>query len=144
MSEQGLSLRTISGAPSRTEALVRMLTEDIQSGRLKPGQRIPTEQELVVLAGVSRTVVREAVAALKADGLLVTRQGIGAFVATTPGQGRFRIDPREAQSLERVVHVLDLRIGIEVEAAGLAAERANRGEIDSIAAKCAEFDRTVR
>src|SRR3990170_3511985 len=66
---------------SLTHELITRLTADITSGKLEPGSRLPTEQELIVATGVSRTVLREAVAALRADGLVVTRQGVGAFVA---------------------------------------------------------------
>jgi len=54
------------------------LSADIRGGRLAPGTRLPTEQMLTTELGVSRTVVREAVAALRADGLIVTRRGSGA------------------------------------------------------------------
>src|ERR1041384_8258091 len=64
---------------SLTHELVERLGADITSGKLAPGARLPTEQELIAATGVSRTVVREAVAALRAEGLVVTRQGVGAF-----------------------------------------------------------------
>ena len=49
---------------------------------------------MIASLGVSRTVVREAVAALRAEGLVITRQGVGAFVAVTPGRP-FRIETRD-------------------------------------------------
>ncbi|MCA0425475.1 MAG: GntR family transcriptional regulator, partial [Proteobacteria bacterium] len=61
MVDNGFSLKPVSGTQSRTSDLVRMLSEDIRSGRIKPGEKLPTEQEIVRLTGVSRTVVREAV-----------------------------------------------------------------------------------
>ena len=64
-----------------TGELVARLTADIVSGKLPPGSQLPTEQEMIAATGVSRTVMREAVAALRADRLVVTRQGVGAFVA---------------------------------------------------------------
>ena len=73
----------VAAPRSLTHGLIAQITADITSGRLKPGARLPTEQELIAATGVSRTVVREAVAALRADGLVVTRQGVGAFVAET-------------------------------------------------------------
>jgi DNA-binding FadR family transcriptional regulator len=69
-------------------------------------------------------VVREAVAALRAEGLITTRQGSGAFVAADLGRRGFRIDPDGLGSLEQVLQVLELRQAIEVEAAALAATRA--------------------
>jgi len=80
---------------------------------------------LTAALGVSRTVLREAVAALRAEGLVETRQGVGAFVARDVQRRPFRIDPDGLRSIGEVVHVMELRTGIEVEAAGIAAERAN-------------------
>ena len=68
-------------------------------------------------------MVREAVAALRAEGLVVTRQGVGAFVAGEPAPAVPH--PRgELRTLREVLEVMELRTGIEIEAAGLAAERA--------------------
>jgi DNA-binding FadR family transcriptional regulator len=121
--------------PSRslTEDLVRRLTDEIVGGRLQPGARLPTEQQLVEALGVSRTVVREAVAALRADGLVVTRQGVGAFVATHWQRRPFRIDPDELQSLDKLLNVMELRTGVEVEAAGLAAVRRTAAHLRRLA-----------
>ena len=68
-------------SPTLAHALVERLSAEILSGRLAPGARLPTEQDLIATTGVSRTVVREAIAALRAEGLVLTRQGAGAFVA---------------------------------------------------------------
>jgi DNA-binding FadR family transcriptional regulator len=76
---------------SLTQMLIERLSAQIMAGELKPGAQLPTEPELIAAAGVSRTVVREAVSALRAEGLVVTRQGVGAFVAETPRRP-FRIE----------------------------------------------------
>jgi GntR family transcriptional repressor for pyruvate dehydrogenase complex len=104
----------------------RRIAADITTGRLLPGTRLPTEQELMSAMGVSRTVVREAVAALRAEGLIATRQGIGSFVAALPAQGLFRIEPGQAETLADALHIMELRTAVETEAAGLAAERATK------------------
>ena len=102
-------------APARrlTEDLVQRLRQQILSGALAPGAKLPTEQQLVASLGVSRTVVREAVAALRADGLVLTRQGVGAFVAEQNNNRPFRIDPDQLDSLQRVLDVMELRIAVE-------------------------------
>lgn len=141
MTDRAMSLRQVSGSQSRTSDLVRMLSEDIRAGRIKPGEKLPTEQEIVKLTGVSRTVVREAVAALRAEGLVVTRQGVGAFVTAAPGQGMFRIASEDVESIERVLQILELRVGLEVEAAGLAARRADPVTIAAIAEAHEEYER---
>jgi DNA-binding FadR family transcriptional regulator len=118
-------------ANNLAEQVMARLSADIRGGRLAPGTRLPTEQMLTKELGVSRTVVREAVAALRADGLVVTRRGSGAFVAD-PSAGPFRIGPPRATSLSDVLNVMELRLAVEVQAAGLAAERANRKQLGSI------------
>ena len=62
-------------------------------------------------------------AALRADGLVTTRQGSGAFVAADASRVPFRIDPEGLSSIDDVLEVMELRLAIEVEAAALAAER---------------------
>jgi DNA-binding FadR family transcriptional regulator len=122
----------LSPPRSLTHELVARLTADITSGKIPPGSQLPTEQELIAAAGVSRTVVREAVAALRAEGLVVTRQGVGAFV---PENARrpFRVDLHQLSSLSDVLDVMELRTGIEIETAGLAAERASPAQLRTIA-----------
>jgi DNA-binding FadR family transcriptional regulator len=115
------------------EQVMVRLSGDIRGGRLAPGTRLPTEQMLTTELGVSRTVVREAVAALRADGLIVTRRGSGAYVAD-PAAGPFRIVPPRDTSLTDVLNVMELRLAVEVQAAGLAAERASRKQLASIRA----------
>ena len=82
--------------------------------------------------GVSRTVVREAIAALRAEGLVETRQGSGAFVAADPRGRPFRIDPDGLHSIPQVLDVMELRICVEVEGAGLAASRRTRADVTRI------------
>jgi DNA-binding FadR family transcriptional regulator len=117
-------LARLPPAQSRTGELIERLKTEIAAGRFDPGARLPTEIEMMTALGVSRTVVREAVAALRAEGLVETRQGVGAFVARDVQRRPFRIDPAGLASLEAVIQIMELRTGIEVEAAGLAAERA--------------------
>ena len=124
LSSPSLSMiRPLPAPRSLTGELVARLTEDITSGKIVPGSQLPTEQELIAATGVSRTVVREAVAALRAEGLVITRQGVGAFV---PENARrpLRIDFDRLSPLRAVLDVMELRTGIEIEAAGLAAARA--------------------
>src|SRR6266550_3348615 len=87
------------------ERVMARLGADIRGGRLAPGDRLPTEQELTSTMGVSRTVVREAVAALRADGLVVTRRGSGAYVAD-PAAGPFRIAAPKAAALGDILDVM--------------------------------------
>lgn len=119
--------RPLGPAKNRTGEVVERLASEIANGRIAPGARLPTEQELTAALGVSRTVVREAVAVLRAEGLVETRQGVGAFVVRDVQRRPFRIDPDGLRTISEVVQVMELRTGIEVEAAGIAAERADGG-----------------
>jgi DNA-binding FadR family transcriptional regulator len=126
-------LRPLRPTRNLTEEVVARIAGEIRAGRLAPGARLPTEQRLMQAMGVSRTVVREAVAALRAEGLVTTRQGSGAFVAPDTSRVPFRIDPNGLSSIEDVLEVMELRLAIEVEAAALAAERMTAHTLAPIA-----------
>jgi DNA-binding FadR family transcriptional regulator len=125
------------------EQVMARLSADIRGGRLAPGARLPTEQDLTTEFGVSRTVVREAVAALRADGLVVTRRGSGAYVAD-PTAGPFRIVPPRATSLSDILNIMELRLAVEVQAAGFAAERAGRKQLVPIQAAWRAVDAALQ
>src|SRR5712691_6664809 len=138
-----VKIRPLAAERKLSRRLFEQLAEQIKGGRLAPGARLPTEQELTRAARVSRTVVREAVAALRAEGLVVTRQGVGAFVSAEPQRAPFRIDPERMQSLDEILNVMELRLGVEIESAGLAAERASRAQVRAIAAALDAIDRAA-
>ena len=137
------SLRRLRPSRNLTDRAAAGIATEIRDGRLLPGSRLPTEQELMVALGVSRTVVREAVSALRADGLVVTRQGSGAFVAQDASRVPFRIDPDSIASITDVLDVMELRLAIEVEAAALASERATARQIGAIMRAHAAIDAAV-
>src|SRR5262245_54232947 len=116
-------LRPLPPVRNLTDEVIERIKKEILAGRLAPGARLPTEQELMRALGVSRTVVREAVAALRADGLITTRQGSGAYVASDVSRVPFRIDPEGLSSIEDGLEVMELMLAIEVEAAARAAQR---------------------
>jgi len=103
--------------------LVDALGARIREGRLAAGTKLPTEAEVMGEFGVSRTVVREALSMLQAGGLVATRHGVGTFVVGAGEASNFRIAPEQVATIREVVAVLELRIGLEAEAAALAATR---------------------
>lgn len=96
----------------------------IEAEDLTPGDRLPSADQLCQQFSVSRTVVREAIATLKAEGRLRSLRGSGVYVARpedrTPVASMFMAAPQE---IEDILDFMEFRIAIEVEAAGLAAER---------------------
>ncbi len=121
--------------------LVESLGDRIRAGRLALGDKLPTEAAIMTEFNVSRTVVREAISKLQASGLVETRHGIGTFVLGLGQAPGFKITPEQFSTLRDVIAVLELRIGVETEAAALAAQRrsddnlkAMREALDAVAA----------
>lgn len=127
--------------PKLSARVIETLRGDIQSGRIPGGRKLPTEAQLTEQFGVSRTVVREAVAALAADGLVETRQGAGTFAVA---QRFAAFSNLAADKISIAINVLEVRIGIEVESAGLAAARRNPSQDAAIHEAFYEFDRLLR
>lgn len=99
------------------------LREQIRACTLRPGDKLPTEAEIMQQHGVSRTVVREAISGLQAAGFVDTRHGIGTFVLDCPASIEFRVEPGSIPTVRDILSMLELRIGLESEAAFLAAAR---------------------
>ncbi len=115
----------------------------IRDGRLSPGERLPTEAAIMASFGVSRTVVREALSKLQAAGLVHTRHGVGTFVVGPTEEAGFRIGPQHLETLRDVVAVLELRIGVETEAAALAAQRRTAQNLAAMRAALDDFERAL-
>lgn len=119
-------------SPALADRLNSIISGQILSGERGAGSRLPTETQLAEDFGVSRTVVREAIARLRSDGLVVTRQGLGAFVAESLEAVPFRIEADTTVPHRYARELLELRLGLETEAAALAAERASASQIVEI------------
>lgn len=107
------------------------LLQKIRADGLLPGTRLPSEQAMAEHFGVSRTVLREAIALLKAEGILSTRKGSGAFVCKTDG-AHARNDELTEQSVQSLLNLIEVRRGLESETAALAAVRRTPGQLAEI------------
>ena len=102
----------------------------IRDGRFKAGDQLPSERELAETFRVSRTSVREALRALESQGLIVSRTGMGNFVADLPVESlvgplaKMLIDEKRT-----LADVFEMRRLIEPHIAALAAERATERDI---------------
>jgi GntR family transcriptional regulator, transcriptional repressor for pyruvate dehydrogenase complex len=123
--------------------IVDTLASDMREGRLQAGDKLPTESALMARFAVSRTVVREAMSRLQASGLVETRHGIGTFVLALPEQRPFRIAPEDVATVADVVSLLELRISLEGEAAGLAAQNRDEGHLRQMEAALAAFELSI-
>lgn len=109
--------------PSLVEKLVSDLRAAILDGEVPIGGKLPSEAALSDKHAVSRTVVREAVAALRSEGLVEPRQGAGVFVIGAQSRFPLSLDAVDAGKLSSLVEMMEFRIGVESEAAALAALR---------------------
>lgn len=131
------TLSRIHRPPRLSEEVSSELGARIQRGDYAPGAQLPTEKVLSETFGVSRAVVREAIARLKADGMIETRQGSGAFVAANPKSLNFRIAPGGEEGL---LHIFELRTMIEATVAELAARRRTDADVKAMRACLKRMD----
>ena len=114
------------------------LSAKIQRGLYQPGEKLPTEPEVMAEQGVSRTVVREAMSRLQAAGFVETRHGVGTFVLAPPAAAADVLATH--LTITDVLAVLELRISVETEAAGLAALRRSEEQLALMRRALDDFD----
>jgi len=113
-----------------SDQVYEQLKNQLINGVWKPGDKIPSENELVLLFDVSRVTVRQALSKLTTLGLLETKLGEGTFVKEiTPGAYMKEIIPYIYLNKDSAREVLEFRLIIEVEAAGIAATRITDNDI---------------
>jgi len=124
-------VQTIARRPSSlVDQVTAGLKQQITSGHYEPGAMLPAVKDLAELWQVSRSVIREALSRLSADGLVISHQGRGVFVAQV-------LPPRKLEftchaDASNIVRILELRMGIETEAAALAALNRTDEDIKAI------------
>jgi GntR family transcriptional repressor for pyruvate dehydrogenase complex len=115
------------------EQVIEQIKEMIVSGKLKRGDRLPPERELVEQLQVSRTSIREAIRALQIIGLVECKQGGGNFIKESFENSLF--EPLSIMFVlqnSKPEEILELRKIVEVETAALAAEKINNKELKEI------------
>ena len=132
----------IERKPKLSEHVVSALRDQILGGQILPGQKLPTEGQMTETFRVSRTVIREAMASLAADGLVESRQGAGVFVLEHPALA-FGSFNQDIGKVSQAINVLEVRMGIEIESAGLAAQRHNAAQEARIQEAFFEFERLL-
>ena len=143
--------QAIHREPRLSDKVTEAIIETIAANKLKPGDVLPPERELGRQFGVSRTVIREAVRALAAKGMLEVRSGSGVRIVAVD-EGTVRESMRhfvQGSSLD-YGKVDEMRGVLEVAAAGFAAQRATPEDIaaideniDAFENECSNLDRSV-
>lgn len=126
------------------QTVIDNLRNRISSGQLSPGDKLPTEAALITELGVSRTVVREAIAALRGDGLVMARQGAGVFLLPPDTSRSLHIAEEEAGKISTIIEILEVRLAIETEAARLAAVRRAPAQQLALQENCAEMRSAIK
>jgi GntR family transcriptional repressor for pyruvate dehydrogenase complex len=121
-------VRRSTGSNNLTDRITLMLRDDIVRGKYEPGERLPAGKDLGEAFGVSITVIREALSRLKSDGLIASHQGKGVFVEDDAKARPFRLAPAEGSD-RSLRHIFELRMGVELQAATLAAERRKPADL---------------
>lgn len=123
---------------SLAQGVVNYVAELIRENRIAPGEKVPSEAEIIRALGVSRSVVREAMSHMQAAGMVETRQGKGTYVLERKSQA-LGLQGKRDMSKEEVLALLELRIMLETEAAGLAATRRSEAQLQRIRADLDHF-----
>ncbi|SMX29306.1 HTH-type transcriptional regulator LutR [Pelagimonas phthalicica] len=114
------------------DLIARQVMDQISAGELQPGDLLPTETALADLFGVSRNVVREAIARLRSDGVINTKQGRGAVVNPPSARATFRVDMAALTSKDNLADLFELRGLLEIDAAGIAAQRRSPSDLEAL------------
>lgn len=113
-----------------SDQVYEQLKAKLIEGEWKQGDKIPSENELAVLFGVSRVTVRHAISKLSTLDLVETRLGEGTFVKELrPGIFMKEMIPYIYLNKDSISEVLEFRLVIEVETAGIAAARITQTDI---------------
>lgn len=111
-------------------ALFGSILKSITDGELKEGDRLPSEEALSERYNVSRPTVREALARLRAGGIIVSRQGAGSYVGRQPNQPILKF--AELGSVSDIQRCYEFRLGVEGGAAELAAKMRDADDLKKI------------
>jgi GntR family transcriptional regulator, transcriptional repressor for pyruvate dehydrogenase complex len=128
--------------PKLSHQVYERIFERIVSGEYPESSRLPSESDLSRRFGASRPIVREALARLRDDGLIVSRQGSGSYVQRRPDAAVLRFVP--VGSVADIQRCFEFRVGLEGAAAALAAERWGDEDLSEIKAALLDLESCIR
>src|SRR6476646_3804476 len=127
----------------RAESVERAIASFIARSNLAPGDRLPTERQLMQALAVGRSTVREVIRKLQALGVLESRKGSGTYLLRAISADAIHMPLMIDTGVlrDRLLQTLDVRRGLEVEASALAAERARPADIAAMELRLTEMER---
>ncbi len=134
-------IRSPLKAPKLGDRIYEQIVERIVSGSLAEGVRLPSEHDFCRMFEVSRPVVREALARLRADGIIESRQGSGSYVRRRPSSEILSYAP--SGNMAALLRCFEFRIALEGEAAALAAARRSADQLKTIRKAHDDFNKAL-
>jgi GntR family transcriptional repressor for pyruvate dehydrogenase complex len=127
------------------EVIAEQIGVMISEGHLKPGDRLPTEPELMKQFGVGRSTLREALKSLAIAGIIESRQGAGTYISTTYTDFLSnRLNWTMMLSERELGHVTEVRYALEGQTAALAAGRATLEQIENLSQILSKLDENLK
>lgn len=141
---KSLQIERVGKGDSLASNVAKQLEKQISAGHISVGDKLPTENALCDLFGVSRTVIREAITQLKSLGLVETKRGVGTSVIrsqTSETMFAYQIDPT---AITDILHILEMRLSVETTACELAALRRSEEDVAILEKHFNDFDEALR
>ncbi|MGB0664910.1 MAG: FadR/GntR family transcriptional regulator [Pontibacterium sp.] len=142
--ETSFKVEPVGRSGSLASNVADQLETMIAQSQIDVGQKLPTENKLCEMFNVSRTVVREAITQLKSLGLVETRRGVGTTVLRSqPAESSngYQINP---SAVEDILHILEFRMSVEVNATKAAAQRRSEADVDALESALVAFDNALK
>lgn len=114
------------------QEVVNKLIEMMRNSKLEIGDKLPTEREIAALCGVSRAAVREGLSVLESAGYIEVKPRSGITIKTNPDAEFLTSINVKMDASQDAIELLEVRIGLECQAAYLAAERRTYRDIEEI------------
>lgn len=125
------------------EQIADQMEEMFVKGGMSPGDRLPAERDLAEALGVSRTVIRDATKLLQQRGLIRSVTGSGTYISNGTSQMLQQSTSRFVRhQMSSFSDLAEVRMMMEVEIAGLAAERASQEDIETLETAVVEMEQT--
>jgi GntR family transcriptional regulator, transcriptional repressor for pyruvate dehydrogenase complex len=142
MNERGAMLTPLPNI-DRTRQVIDVLSDFIETSKLRPGDRLPTERELTAALSVGRSTIREVITHFQALGVMETRKGSGTYLLKPVSKATIHM-PLSMDSThlrDVLLQTLEVRRGIECEAAMVAARKRTPDDLVIIETKLIEMER---
>lgn len=134
-----------SASGSMATQTANALIDYITSKKMLPGDKMPTEAELIEQTGVSRSTIREAIKILSARNILEIHQGSGAYISSRRGVPDDPLGLTFIYDADQLaIDLLDVRVMIEPKAAMLAALHATDTQIHALLEQCSLVEKLIR